>query len=181
MESLNIEMGVILLNGAGIFLWGITILYLLKNKREKEKDEKKNRYIMNNRNFDEEIYAQLVRQQSEKAFRNIHSTIKRERHLLSQLIDSGEFKKAKKQVAVKKTRKTKKSPVPANKVKKIHRKKNSRDRYAEVIKLADAGMTMNKISEKIKIPKGEIDILIKLRKKRNEIAGRTSRRIQAVS
>jgi len=181
MESLNLGTGVILLNVSGIFLWGITILYFLRNKREEAKDEKNNRYFMNNRNFDEEVYTQLVRLQSEKAFRNIHSTIKRERYLLSELIERGEFKKAKKQVAVKKTRKIKKTSIPTNKVKNIRHKRNLRDSYAEVIKLADAGMAMNKISEKVKIPRGEIEILIKLRKKRNKVEGRRARRVQAVS
>lgn len=181
MESLKLELGVILLNASGIFLWGITILYLFKNKREKAKDYKNNRNIMNNRNFDEEVYAQIIRQQSEKAFRNIHSTIKRERRLLSELIEKGEFKKVKKQVAVKKTGKIKKTSIPANQIKKIRQKNNLRDRYAEVIKLADAGMSTNKISEKVKIPKGEIEILIKLRKKRNDVSGRRSQRIRAVS
>ncbi len=181
MESLNLELGVVLLNVSGIFLWGITILYLLKNKKEKDSEEKKQRYLSNNRNFDEEVYAQLVRQQSEKAFKNIHSTIKRERYLLSELIEKGEFKKVRKQVSPKKTRKTKRTSIPANKIKKNRHKANLKDRYSEVIKLADAGMTMNKISEKVKIPKGEIEILIKLRKKRNKVAGSRTRRIQAVS
>jgi len=181
MESLNLEFGIILLNFSGIFLWGVTMLYLFKKKRNKAKGNKNNRVNINNRKFDEEVYAQLVRQQSEKAFRNIHSTIKRERDLLSELIERGEFKKIKKQVAVKKMRKTKKTSIPSNKIKKIRHKNNSRDKYSEVIKLADAGMPLYKISERVKIPKGEIEILIKLRKKRNEVAGRRPQRIQAVS
>ena len=84
----------ILLNITGICLWVGTVLYLIIKKfRGRRKDLTISR-IRNQKNFDEEVFSQLVKKQSEKAFKRISRTINSERQLLAELIENGDLKKA---------------------------------------------------------------------------------------
>ncbi len=114
----------------------------------------------------------MVKQQSEKAFKRISRTINNERQLLAELIENGDLKKAKNRLKSKSISKIKPKSLADNKIKKPFPENTERDSYAEVLRLADRGMTVRKISEMVKIPKGEIEMLITLRKRKRKVARR---------
>jgi len=161
-----------LLNITGICLWGGTVLYLIINKVKGRRKDLTICRISNQRKFDEEVFSQLVKQQSEKAFKRISHTINNERQLLAELIENGDLKKARTHLKSKGISKIKPKSLEDNNLKKPFLKNTERDSYSEVLRLADQGMTVRKISEMVKIPKGEIEMLITLRKRKRKVTRR---------
>ena len=172
MELLKVGFWGILISITGTCLWGGTMLYLIIKKVKERKNNLKIYKIHNQRNFDEEMFSQLVKQQSEKAFERISRTIKNERQLLAELIEKGQLKKVGNHLKSSSISNPKSKSLQANRVKKPFPGNPARDSYAEVFRLSDQGMSAIKISEMVKIPKGEIEMLISLRKKRRKVAGR---------
>jgi hypothetical protein len=162
----------ILLNITGICLWGGTVLYLVIKKVKGRRKDLTICRIRNQRNFEEEVFSQLVKQQSEKAFKRISRTINNERQLLAELIENGDLKKAGTHLKSKRISKIKPKSLADSNMKKPFPENTERDSYAEVLRLADQGMTVRKISEIVKIPKGEIEMLITLRKRKRKVARR---------
>ena len=172
MELLKVGFWGTLLSISGTCLWGGTMLYLIIKKVKERKNNLKIHKMHNRRNFDEEVFSQLVKQQSEKAFERISRTIKNERQLLAELIENGQLKKVRNHLKSNSMPKPKTKSLQANKIKKPFPGNSGRDSYAEVLRLSDQGMKATKISEMVKIPKGEIEMLISLRKKRRKVSGR---------
>ncbi len=197
MDSLGIMFWEIMLNVTGVCLWGITMIYLIRNKISSNRDKPgkgKNEHI---RKFEEEIFVQLVKQQSERAFRRISNTIRNEKQILGELIEKGELKKARNHLAGQKApkqkkeliqttkkvsiRKPKEESIQKSKKKALAPKSKVDNKYVEVVRLVDIGMSAAKISEKMQIPKGEINLIVKLRKKRNKVAEKRTRRTQVLA
>ena len=170
MDILTAEFFERLLNISGICLWGITMLYLMRQKGRGIKGNLKRGKLNASceRSFDEEVFAQLVKQQSEDAFKRIHRVIRTERELLIELLENGKSNKIGERRRKKDAVKANDFPFQSHAREKIHTKKKSKDSYAEAIRLSDQGMNAKKISEKVKIPRGEIEMLIKLRKKKQQ-------------
>ena len=162
----------ILLNITGICLWGGTVLYLIIKKVKGRRKDLTICRIRNQRKFDEEVFSQLVKQQSEKAFKRISRTINNERQLLAELIENGDLKKARNHLKSKRISKIEPKSLATNNMKKPFPENMETDSYAEVLRLADRGMTVRKISEMVKIPKGEIEMLITLRKRKRKVTRR---------
>ena len=170
MDILTAEFFERLLNISGVCLWGITMLYLMRQKGRGIKGNLKRSELnaAGERSFDEEMFSQLVKQQSEDAFKRIHSVIRTERELLTELIENGKFIKTRDEQRKKDAVKTRAFPYQLQTKKKIRTEKKPKDVYAEVIRLSAQGMNEKKISEKVKLPKGEIEMLIKFRKKKQQ-------------
>ena len=170
MDILTAEFFERLLNISGVCLWGITMLYLMRQKGRGMKGNSK-RDKLNaacERSFDEEVFAQLVKQQSEDAFKRINRVIRTERALLTELIENDKFNKIGDRRRKKDAVKAHDFPYQLQAKKKIRIEKKPKDVYAEVIRLSAQGMNEKKISEKVKLPKGEIEMLIKFRKKKQQ-------------
>lgn len=165
-----------LINVSGFCLWGITILYLMHQKRKTKKGDLKKRKsnAVLRKSFEEEVYGQWFKHQSEYAFKRIHRTLRREIDRLNQLIENGDFERVRNQG---KYTVVDNAPDVTFEVcqggKELSWKK-PKDSYAEVIRLWDQGVSVRKISEKVEIPKGEIEMLIKLRKKKLQSRKRQS-------
>ncbi len=168
MDYQRIEFLGIFLNITCIFIWGITILYLFITKKKGEAASNKKGRKGNMRPFDEEIFAQMVKQESERSYNKIVATIKRERQRLWALIERRELAKAKNLLLRQNSTGVKKINSQKN-VEKSYPKTDSMKKYSEVIRGADSGMTTKRISEEVKRPKGEIDLLVKLRKKKHVV------------
>jgi len=180
MGFLKLEFWVIFLNVTGICVWGITILYLIIKKA------KKGHYDLNARSrktktFDDEIFTQLVKQQSDQAFKRIFDTLAIERQRLWALIEKGDLKKAKKLLM--KPNSICGQKKISNKTKMMqHRRISAKDKYAEIASLANLSVSAKEISRKMKIPKGEIDLILKLRRNASKINQNSrTRRAHALS
>lgn len=147
-----IEMGSweILVDIIGLFICGITMLYLVmtrvKNKRVKKHY---NRLAGKDREtlirFDDEMLGQLIKQQSEKAFERISHILKKEQISLLELIEERRTAK------LEKPAKEMPDPCPVS------------NRYDDVVMLTGQGLSVEEISEETKIPRGEVALIEKLR------------------
>ncbi|MBW1900207.1 MAG: hypothetical protein JRJ20_01080 [Deltaproteobacteria bacterium] len=167
MDYLKIEFWGVLLNITGICFWGITMLHLIRNKNKGTHETLKKGANRNLKSFGEEMFVQMARQQLKLPFKRISDAILGERQLLWAFIERGELGKAKKLLLGPNFNEDKRMRMRKNNI-ITHRKSETGDKYREVVKLSDSGMTTKKISEKVKIPRGEIELLIKLRKKAHE-------------
>jgi len=168
MDYLKIEFWGVLLNITGICFWGITMLYLIRNKNNVTYETLKKGGDRNLKPFDKEMFVQMARQQQpELPFKRVSDAIWSERQLLWAFIERGELAKAKKLLLGPYFNDEKRLGVEKNN-RMTRRKAETGDKYREVVRLSDSGITTKKISEKVKIPRGEIELLIKLRKKTHE-------------
>jgi len=80
----------LVLNVIGLFFCGITILHLIRNRSKYNQSLLKERGKGNSNSFNEEVLAQLVKQQSDMPFETISDAIEKERMLLHNLIEKKE-------------------------------------------------------------------------------------------
>lgn len=140
----------ILVDIIGLCICSTTILYLVmtrvKNIRVKNHDnhlagEDRETFIR----FDDEMLGQLIKQQSEKAFERISHILKKEQISLLELIEERRTAK------LEKPAKKMPDPCPVS------------NRYDDVGMMTGQGLSVEEISEKTKIPRGEIALIVKLR------------------
>jgi hypothetical protein len=140
----------LVLDVIGLSLCGITILYLIRNRSTYNQSLLKESGEGNSNRFNEEVLAQLVKQQSDMPFETISDAIEKERMPLHSL-----------------------QPLSAKETGQVqegsYNKKSSGsddlagDEYDEVARLADLGLSVKKISERAKIPRGEVELVVKLK------------------
>ncbi len=148
----------ILLNVTGICLWGLTLFFMFRNKGKDHSDPCKREIRGAIRTFDEEIFAQRLKQRSEISFNRITDMIQEEKKLLLQLLE--------REGMVGKTASMARKVSAVNPVSHPeYRRKmpETGEKYSIAIKLARKGVPAHKISEMVGLPKGEIDLLVKLR------------------
>lgn len=156
------------LNIAGICLWGITMLYFILRKKGKNIQNGSVKRVdeLNVLSFGDEIFTKMLKQQSERSFRRISNAIKKESFLLGKLIENGAINNA--QTALESKPYYHKKLDLNNKSKKSHSCLKAADKYSEAVRFVELGMSSKKISEELKIPRGEIELLIKLRKQKRK-------------
>ncbi len=162
MAYLDIESWERLLEIASFCICVITFLYLMAQKIRNNNHSagKKNR--MKKRGFEEEVLIQLLRQQAEKAFEAISRTIEKERRVLLECME----KKASKEKGI---------SIPAGETDQtrapsLKREEGSqnvgdstKDPHARVSQMAEMGLDAKEISRQVEMPKGEIELIMKLR------------------
>ena len=140
----------LVLDVIGICLCGITILHLIRNGSKYNRSLLKKPGKGNSNSFNEELLAQLVKQQSDMSFETISDVIEKKRMSLHSL----------KPLSAKETGQVQEGS---------YNKKSSGsddlagDEYDEVARLADLGLSVKKISERAKIPRGEVELVVKLK------------------
>jgi hypothetical protein len=127
----------LVLDGTQIFLGGIILLYLIRNK----------------------IIIQAIRQQSDLAFGHILETIEKERQTLNTYFELRETRLAPNLMP----------PAAGGVVDPVSTadaaETDSLDTiYSEIESLAGQGMRIEDISEKLKVPKAEIELVLKLKR-----------------
>ncbi|MBW1700760.1 MAG: DUF2802 domain-containing protein [Deltaproteobacteria bacterium] len=144
MSYLTAEFWEVVLDVIGLCLCGITILYLIRNKTRFNQSVLKDGSEKNISKFDEALIIQLLKQQSERSFETIFNTIKKERSVLQKLIEEGKIEKTKK-------------------AKDLDEGEPASDQYREVARMADLGVSMKEISERVNLPRSEVDLIINLK------------------
>ena len=145
----------LVLDVIALLLCGGVLLHLIRNRAKYNQSLLKEPGKENPNNFNEEVPAQLVKQQSDRSFETISNVIEKERMLLHNLNPLSAEEPVK---------------VQDNLYNKNSYNKNSTnsgnlagDKYDEVSRLADLGFSAKKISERAKIPIGEAELIIKLK------------------
>lgn len=161
MENYSTELLKVILNVLGVGLWVITIVYLMINrlKRNHKNSEQNNKEDI--LNFSEEMILQ-TNKNLKKAVEPISNKMSKGSQSLSLFTEKTDTRKA--------------SPFRngfRDTGKKAGRTIDDKvdDDYSHIVKLANMGLSAKEVSEKVKMPKGEVELIIKLRGQRYEYNG----------
>lgn len=151
----------ILLDVIALCLCGATVFYFVRNKIKFKQSLLKDGARENFANFNE-VLIQLLGQ-SEMAFESIFDTIKKERRVLQEMIEK-EIKNGENRLLEKELKQVEKHLSKKNIKYSDFNTSINESAHEEVAKLADMGLTVKEICERVKIPKGEIELILKFRK-----------------
>ena len=163
MGNIEIEFWEIPLYVSVIVLLCVTVLYLIKERTDRNKSALKvytrGKFI----GFNEEIHSQLVKLQAEKALETISDTIERERRVLQELFENGKMTRTDKDPLMER-----KNQVTRN----FYEKKaedleggvstNGPIPLKEVTRLADLEMSADELFDAPEISKSEMLLVEKL-------------------
>jgi hypothetical protein len=147
----------------GITLSCLIISYLIYN-RIKYNQMILNRKIKNNLNsFNSEVTVKMIKQQTERSFEIIYDIVNKERRKFKRLIEKEELKNAKHlMMMIQKGHLLEK--VINVKAMEEEQGDISADPYDEISRLADIGLGVQKISQKVGVPPEEVELYLKLNK-----------------
>jgi len=158
----------IVLSALGLCISALIILYLLKQKVQSQKKIEIGS-ITGNLN---KGLVQWLRQ-IDISFKTIVDTINKQRDVFCELIKTGESKMELDPILTKPLDQTPADQTPADqtlenrpgkKIKAMDEDENFTRQYAKVTKLADSGLSVDDISRRVKIPRGEIELILKFRR-----------------
>ena len=148
----------IVLDATQIFLCGLIILFLILNRIKFKQLILKAPSGEQSQNVNSEFVVEAVRQQTELAFNHIVETIEKERQTLDAYYDLRE-----KQIAPSLL-----TSLPAISRDQVSSAKPAEQKaadiiYSEIESLADQGLSLADISERLNVPQGEVDLVLKLK------------------
>ena len=150
----------LVLDVIALFLCGGVLLHLIRNRAKYNQSLLKEPEKENPNNFNEEVAAQLMKQQSERSFETISNAIEKERMLLHKLNPLAAEEPVKVQDDLYTKNSYNKNSYNEN---NTDNSNLAGDKYDEVSRLADLGFSAKKISERTKIPMGEAELIVKLK------------------
>jgi len=159
MALQSINLWEIVLDIAQICLCGFILLYLIRNKIKYKQLLLKTPNGKNPQNFNTEFIIQAVRQQSDLAFTRILEAIDKERQILNTYFEQRETQVASKVL----------TPAAGGAVARIPNTEETDQNvadtiYSEIEYLARQGLSLEDISEDLNVPKGEVELVLKLRR-----------------
>ena len=146
----------IIVDTTGLFLCFITIIYVLAGRINIFSKRKKNIHV---EKFNTEIYCQMMRQQFETSIAAIADVVNHEQQSLMRLADKREVVSTK---PLEKKGST--APKVINDTPSSYRL-NGKSAYEEVSRLTNVGLNTGQISEKVGLPREEIELISKLKGK----------------
>ncbi len=150
-------------DGLQIFLCLLILFFLARHHRRRMEPELMNPKNQSGQDFNLQVFSQTINQQVELAFANILKVAANERRdlvkilQLQQLIDADHGSSAVRSPSL-----TSVSGDPAQSVQEIS---GQDDRQAYIQKLSTQGMNAKQISEELKTPLGEVELILSLQKK----------------
>ena len=150
----------LVLDVIALFLCGSVVLHLIRNRAKYNQSLLKEPGKEDPNNFNEEVATQLVKQQSDRSFETISNAIEKERMLLHNLNPLSAEEPVRIQAE---------EPVRIQDDQNSYNKNSTGDgnsagdKYDEVSRLVDSGLSAKKISERAKIPMGEVELIVKLK------------------
>lgn len=159
MALQTINLWEIVLDITQICLGGFILLCLIRNKIKYKQLFLKAPTWKSSPDFNTEFIIQAVRQQSDLAFTHILETIDKERQTLDAYFELRETQIAPKMLAQASDRAV--AQIPNTEVTDL----NAADTiYSEIENLADQGVSLEDISEELNVPKGEVELVLKLKR-----------------
>ena len=163
MGNIEIEFWEILLHISVLILLCVTVLHLIRERANKNRNMMKVHAKGNLRKFSEEILSQLIRQQAERALETIYDTVEREQRILKEMIEKGKieredraaFQETANQTHMQLYEENAEGPVRGTIVAES-------TPFKEVERLTGLGVSSESLSKKAGIPKGELLLMEKL-------------------
>ena len=159
----------IALGGTQICLCGFILLFLVRTRSKRRQVIGKAPVDETTRNFNSEFIVEAVRQQTEMAFNHILDTINKERHSLEDYFELRETPRAPATL--------RSITTDLNDTVSTHgpAELDTADSiYNEIENLADQGMSLTDISERLNVPQGEVDLVLRLKRLSAGSAGNKS-------
>ena len=149
-------------DGIQILLCLLILFFLVRSHRHKMKSAMMNPKRGSDQNFNLQVFSQAINQQVEMAFTNILDVVADERRNLDKVL---QFHPA--NPADHGTAENRPQALPAHLdggFKQVKETTGSSERQTRVQKLAIRGMSTQQISEELKTPLGEVELILSLQK-----------------
>ncbi|MBN1275861.1 MAG: hypothetical protein JXA35_00095 [Deltaproteobacteria bacterium] len=153
MELYSTELLKVILNVLVVGLWGITIIYLLISRLRRSQVQLKNNDQVDILEFNEELKLQTAKNRFSKPFETGSENIRRDYRKLPHFEKKADLDKINKHWKDFRDKEIA-AGIPGG---------NSADEYSRVISLAEMGLSAKEVSKRLKMPKGEVELVIKLR------------------
>jgi len=149
------------IDGIQIGLCFLILVFLIRSRKKNRKFARDQAIGESGQSFNVQIFNQTLKQQVDQAFANIAETLAVERHKLDQVLLIGDSGNRNHDIA----------PYPTN----LHPPANpeisaiagiasdSDPLHEQIQKLADKGRSVREISEELKTPLGEVELVLSLR------------------
>jgi hypothetical protein len=159
MALQTINLWEIVLDVTQICLGGFILLFLIRNRIKYKQLFPKAPTGENSQKSNTEFIVQAIRQQSDLAFAHILETIDKERQTLDAYFELRETQIASKMLV----------PAPGRVVAQIPGTEGADltaadTIYSEIENLAGQGVSLENISEDLNVPKGEVELVLKLKR-----------------
>ena len=151
----------IVLSVGGLCLSGFILLYLVREKVQTKRNIDFGRIRDNAGTFNEDVIQWL--KQIEISFAMIADTINKQQDVFHGLIKKGESLAGLSPISIK-TSERPSEHAAKKKTTSRYGDENFTRHYEKVAKLADSGLSLDEISKRLKIPRGEIDLILKFKR-----------------
>ena len=148
-------------DGIQIILCLLILLFLIRNRRKHKSSALEEAIRDSAKSFDVQVLSQTIKQQIDQAFANIADTLAAERHNLESLLPFKRQSHASFRIPD--------SPSAALRPKSCEISAVSDgmsqidELYQRIQKLADKGMSARQISDELKTPLGEVELILSLK------------------
>jgi hypothetical protein len=151
------------LDVVGITLSCVIISYLIYNRIKYNQMILSRKYKKNINSFNSKVAVKMIRQQTERSFDTIYDIINKEQRKFKRLMEKEELKNAKHIMMMMEKGHLLEKVINVKAMDEIQRD-ISADPYDEISRLAGTGLSVQKISNKVGIPLGEVELFLKLNK-----------------
>ena len=145
-------------DGIQILLCLLILFFLVRNHRHKMKPDMMNPKRGSDQNFNLQVFSQAINQQVEMAFTNIQDVAANERRNFDKVLQFHPFNPA----AHTEIRPQAFSSRRDGSFKHMKETTGSGERRTRIQKLASRGMSTKQISEELKTPLGEVELILSL-------------------
>jgi hypothetical protein len=151
----------IAIDGLQVILCLLILVFLIRGRQRKRQAAPGAAFRGSGQNFNFHVYVQTLKQQIDQAFANITDTIAAEQHNLDKSLAHGE--QGREPLGIYQCPSRLHLPV-ADKISALASGETGNDQLHEQIeKLARKGMSARQISEDLKTPLGEVELVLSLR------------------
>lgn len=151
------------LDVVGITLCCVIISYLIYNRIKYNQMILSRKYKNNINSFSSEVAVKMMKQQTERSFDIIYDIINKERRKFKGLMEKEELKNAKYLMMMMEKGYLLEKVINVKAMDEV-KGDISADPYDEISRLAGTGLGAQKISKKIGVPRGEVELYLKLNK-----------------
>ena len=162
MEIEILEHWEIAVDGLQIFLCLLILFFLARNHRRGIKPELMNPGSDSGQDFNLQVFSQTINQQVELAFTNILKVAANERRDLVKVLQLQQLTEA--DHGFSETRSPSLTSGPGDPAQRVQEIAGQGDRQTHVQKLSTQGMNAKQISEELKTPLGEVELILSLQK-----------------
>ena len=149
-------------DGIQILLCLVILFFLVRNNRHKMKPGMMNPKRESDQDFNLQVFSQAINQQVETAFTNILEVVANERRNLDKVLQFQPVNPADHSIA-----ENRPQAFPAHRrgsFQHVKETTGSGERQVRIQKLASRGMSTKQISEELKTPLGEVELILSLQK-----------------